>query len=572
MLPLPRNLLSSTVLWVGLAGVLWSQPLTLELGVDVNGDGEIIFPATSESGRLPVDRTSADKPFLFWTNYDQDDLDFFESWPIVRKDVATETIDSPRDLEDFTRLHLKLSESWVDLKARAGVEVTFEIHSESERPEIQMVRSADPAGTRRYLLDPDWAARQRADPFGSRAVLLESDQPWTIALESFRDWDLPGESKLMPLLFEGISEGEGYLVVTIKQAGKVLAESEPLYLEIRHIKSFFRRVGVEWPEGYKNPPQYNQEPPVPDLHWEFEPMGHPYVKPWYEEDDVIVWIHGWVNHTKDFYERSVTVSTETIFKRFWHQGFRGRFDFFHWPTVKGKLAGGLNTSEYRGYKRAPVLLDYFSTFPAEKRIHLTAHSLGNVVMLEVIKLGADIEQAVFQSAAVPAEVFDSRQLLTLPTMRNANTPTSAADMGYAGYLEGTDERIYVLYNPRDITFFGWNIMQKEAKPFRSLTRRYVYRPDKPAGERMRLKYGLFFSRPVTDPHEAKAYVAQSRSHALGAESRTRGVVHELHDLDRKPFEHGPGHILLWSDDPQVAMPYYNLLLDLMNLPYNSLAR
>lgn len=550
----------------------WAQDLKLELAVDVNGDGEIIMPHNSEGGRLPLDVTSEERPFVFWTNYDQDDLDFFESWPIVRKDVATETVDSPRDLEDFTRLHLKLSRSWAEIGNRPGVELTFEIHSESERPEIQMVRSADPEGTRRYLLDPEFAAAQRAPPFGTRAVLLESDEPWTISLDSFPEWKLAGDGTLMPLLFEGISEGDGYLTVTLRENGRVLAESDPLYLEIRHIKSFFRRVGVEWPEGYKNPPQYNREPPVPDLHWELEPMGHPFEKPWYEEDDVIIWIHGWVNHQKDFYEKSVTVSTETIFKRFWHQGFRGRFDFFHWPTIKGKLAGGLNASEYRGYKCAPVLMDYMSTIAPEKRIHLTAHSLGNVMMMEAIKLGADIEQAIFQVAAVPVEAFDERDSLKLPTMQHINTPEFAEEMGYEGYLAGTDARIYVLYNPRDVTFFGWNIIQKDAKPFRSLTRRYVYRPDRPEGERIRLKYGLFFSRPVTDPHEAMAFVARARTHALGAESRTQGVVHETFDMDRKPFEHGKGHILMWSDDPQNQLPYYNLLLDLMNLRYNSLAR
>lgn len=556
----------------GGGGGLFAEPLSLELGVDVNGDGEIIFPASSESGRLPVDETSKDQPFLFWTNYDQDDLDFFESWPIVREDVKTEIVDSPRDLEDFARLHLKLSKNWMDLWDRPGLELTFEIHSESERPEIQMMRSADPTGTRRYLLDPEWAAKQQAEPFGSRAVLLEADEPWSIALDDFPEWELAGDGTLVPLLFEGISAGDGYLTVSLKENGRVLAQSEPLYLEIRHIKSFFRRVGVEWPDGFKNPPLYNQEPPVPDLSWEFEPMGHPYERPWYEEDDVIVWIHGWVNHTKDFYEKSVTVSTETIFKRFWHQGFRGRFDFFHWPTIKGKLAGGLNTSEYRGYKCAPVLLDYLATLPPEQRVHLTAHSLGNVVMMEAIKLGANIEEAIFQVAAVPAEAFDERDILKLPTMAHINTPEFAEEMGYEGYLADTDERIYVLYNPRDVTFFGWNILQKEAKPFRSWTRRYVYRPDQPEGERIRLKYGFFFSRPVTDPHEAMAYVARARTHALGAESRTRGVVHESFSMDRKPFEHGKGHILMWSDDPQNTLPYYNLLLDLMNLRHNSLAQ
>ncbi len=544
----------------------------LELGVDVNGDALIVFEETDQEGRFPVDTTAPDRPFLFWYNYDQDDVPFYETWPIARKDYETDNVDSSRDMEDFSRLHLRFKD-WAPYMGRPDVEIEFHLTSTDAGPPpgIQMVRSADPEGGRAYLLDKEAAELQKAPPFGNRKVLLKDGEPWSVTTEAFDGSDLGSKGTLICLLFEGAKPGKGQLVVRLKEKGAVVAESDPLYLEIRHVKTFFRRVTTKWPEDIQAPYKYRVEPPVPDLKWEFEPMGYPYQPAWYDDGHTIVWIHGWVDHTKDNYNKNMTHSTETIFKRLFHQGFRGEFCFYHWPSIKTYVTLGMNGSEYRAYKVAQPLMDYYETIPDDRIVHFTAHSLGNVVLIECLKLGLEVEEAIFQSAAIPVEMLDDRDVLKIPNMENAKTPEEAEEMGYEGYLRSSKTRIYALYNPNDFTFWAYNLLQKDVKPFGTLMKQYKYKPNKPEGERIRLRYWFFFSRPVTDPHEAMAYAARARTHALGAESRTRGLVHEVYNLDAPPFEYGTGHVVAWSWNPQRTMAYYNLLLDLMNIPHNSLA-
>ena len=65
-------------------GLLVSAVATAEIriGVDWNGDGLI---QTQPGTRIPVDAPTEAKPFVFWLNHDQDDLETGgETWPITR--------------------------------------------------------------------------------------------------------------------------------------------------------------------------------------------------------------------------------------------------------------------------------------------------------------------------------------------------------------------------------------------------------------------------------------------------------------------------------------------------------
>ena len=101
--------------------------------VDVNGDGLLISSAP-ESHFAPVDQTRAERPFLFWLNADQDDLDFYESWPIDRPDFVDDEPGSLRDMQDLARLMIpssagaqelaadsKLVVRWVDIEASGAI-------------------------------------------------------------------------------------------------------------------------------------------------------------------------------------------------------------------------------------------------------------------------------------------------------------------------------------------------------------------------------------------------------------------------------------------------------------------
>jgi hypothetical protein len=67
-----------------------------DLNVVDNRDGRLL-------GR---DKTTPEKPFRFWINNDQDDVEQDEPVTVDTPDSEDETIATKRDLEDFTRLRL----------------------------------------------------------------------------------------------------------------------------------------------------------------------------------------------------------------------------------------------------------------------------------------------------------------------------------------------------------------------------------------------------------------------------------------------------------------------------------
>ena len=46
-------------------------------------------------------------------------------------------------------------------------------------------------------------------------------------------------------------------------------------------------------------------------------------------------------------------------------------------------------------------------------------------------------------------------------------------------------------------------------------------------------------------------------------------MHEAFDLDRAPYHFGTGHVVAWAWNPQRTTAFYNLVLDLFNIRYNS---
>jgi hypothetical protein len=536
----------------------------IRIGVDWNGDGLI---QTVPGTRVPVDAPTASEPFSFWINHDQDDVDTGgETWPIARPDASTNVEDSRRDLEDFSRLRIEIDELG-SYPATAVLELAWEDGGGT----ANLFRSADPACTRGYLLDVAMGdaqlTRLKLDSEGT------DDAAFQITLGSLGEPDLQGAGYCF--LFDVVSAGRANLVASILVDGERVARSDPVPMDFRHVKTFYERTTMDWPDDIRPPWEYTTEqPPVPDLKWRIDPQGYDFQPGWYETDDVVVWIYGWLRSGKGLYEMATTQAGETIFKRLWHRGYRGRLVFFHWPTVKPKYAFGLLESEYRAYKSAPALLDFISTIPPGKRLHLTAHSLGCVLLTEALKEGLEAEDALLQVGAIPAAAFDTRPVLTLPDMVDVVTPVAAEEGGYLGYIDSTKTPAYTMYNYADVTFFGWNIAQKQMKPTSKRGGyRYAWDSKAPPGERARLYYrtGLFSSdyRIVTDPHEIMAFIAKSKTHALGAETSVKGHIRRVFDLARTPFDFHTGHVVGWTRSAHETTQFYNLLLDIWNIAYVS---
>lgn len=538
----------------------------IRIGVDWNGDGLI---QTQPGTRVPVDAPTTDKPFSFWLNHDQDDVETEgETWPITRADSSTEAKDSFRDLEDFTRLRIEIDDL-ESYEENALLELKW---LNSEGGDINLYRATDRDCTRSYLLDKSVGEAQLAEEVINSVGRVE-DLSFRMRIGSLGEPDLDGRG--FCFLFDADTAGRDSLVVSILEGGEALVSSEPVPMDLRHVKTFYQRTTMTWPEEIRPPWEYTSEPPpVPDLQWRIDPQGHDFQPGWFETDDEVVWIYGWLKSGAGLYEMATTQAGETIFKRLWHRGYRGRLTFFHWPTVKPRMAYGLLESEYRSYKSAPALIDFVSTIPKHKRLHVTAHSLGCVLLTEALKLGLEAEDALLQVGAIPAAAYDTRPLLTLPDMADVVTPVTPDEGGFLGYIESTRTPAYTMYNYADVTFFGWNIAQKQMKPTsKSVGYRYAWDSQAPPGERARLYYrtGLFGSdyRVVTDPHEIMAFIAKSKTHALGAETRVQGHIRRVFDLARTPFNFHTGHVVGWTRSAHETTAFYNLLLDIWNISYVS---
>jgi hypothetical protein len=538
----------------------------VRIGVDWNGDGLI---QTRAGGRIPVDAPTPTEPFTFWVNHDQDDVDTGgETWPIVHSDGSTPGMDSLRDLEDFTRLQIEVDDL-EKLPENAVLQLDW---AHGEGGAINLFRSSDSGCSRAYLLDKVAGSAQLTQtpltpPGGLR------DQGFRIPLADLGQPDLDGRGYCF--LFDVATAGQDDLVATVLVDGEAVATSEPARMDLRHVKTLYQRTTMTWPDDIKAPWEYTKEdPPVPDLQWRYDPQGHEFAPGWYETDDVVVWIYGWLKSGEGLYEMATTQAGETIFKRLWHRGFRGRLIFFHWPTVKPAYAYGLLESEYRAYKSAPALLDFISTIPKNKRLHLTAHSLGCVLLTEALRDGLEAEDALLQVGAIPAGAYDTRPTLILPDMAEVITPVAPDEGGYEGYVQNTKTPAYSMYNFADVTFFGWNIAQKQMKPTsKKGGYRYAWDSNAQPGQRARLYYrtGPFSSdyRVVTDHHEIMAFIAKSKTHALGAETRVKGHIRRVFDLARSPFEFHTGHVVGWTRSAHETTQFYNLLLDIWNIRYVS---
>ena len=74
---------------------------------------------------------------------------------------------------------------------------------------------------------------------------------------------------------------------------------------------------------------------------------------------------------------------------------------------------------------------------------------------------------------------------------------------------------------------------------------------------------------VSDPHEIMAFMAKSKTHAIGAETRIQGHVRRVFDLARPPYNFQEGHVVGWTRPAQETTAFYNLILDIFNIAYVS---
>jgi hypothetical protein len=261
---------------------------------------------------------------------------------------------------------------------------------------------------------------------------------------------------------------------------------------------------------------------------------------------------------------------DTMFKRLWHRGYKGRFATFRWPTFTGSpVSAKYNESEYRAWKSGRALKQFVDGLPYANAKNICAHSMGNIVVGSAIKQGMKINNYILMQAAVPSGAYNVNQANFQPFVdKDATDPTpdGASDLGYREFLGGLSGNLVNFYNDRDEALRAWNInnagdgILPAFKPnrFITATQSYGYNPAYALGQRSTL-VGLTTARLALDPHESMSFVSRSRTITVGRES-TSGSVSGNHNLD-STYNFGGEHSAQWTWAIQKLKPFYDRMLE-----------
>jgi hypothetical protein len=548
------------------AGVL----LPVELMVDANRDGEMSF---TDAAIHSKDSTSQAKPFRFWVNNDYDkggtvdgsdwEEDDYTQSGNPDHDRNNNVIECRRDLEDLTRLWisfkgitemLKTGGVTLELEWKPMAGGTFGSQADGA-PGIRVFRAFEPDGGRQYLDDDDTGYNQIQNPYNTGYCEPKAASPIALTLSQVSLTNLTESNPYVRLLFEGTSSGKGKLVLNLKKGGQKIGEYPPLYLELKDVKDMYER----WSVGDVAAANIQENIWPGAMQPLYGPFNQAMTAPHDEAKDYILFVHGWnmSPFDKDWF-------SDTAFKRLWHQGYKGRFGAFRWPTFyfdRGNFGIPLpvpdhwetperthfDASEHRAWASAPGLLGLLGQLNSGQfngKVRIMAHSMGNIVASEALRQasGNVAHTYVSSQAAMPAHCYDAAA--PLMTYYYPNTPglgkttpnvygfhwapgvTSFPDQWQAenrpaymhgNYMLGKATNFINYYNDRDwaLDWPRWQATQ-QSKPdiyynylYTTTSRGFIYRPVDP-----------FQNRNLTFPanrHEIFSWAAESHSWALGAQ-------------------------------------------------------
>jgi hypothetical protein len=505
--------------------------LRLNIRTDTDRDGATDFDGTT-------DATGSGRPYYFWTNDDNDSLGTERpgGLPDSSDAVMARPTDSGfastvmRDLEDFARLTLQLTPA---LKAAVTQGATLALEARGAGT-IHLFPPSRPGDNEtRYLTDEAYARSLVLDPATGNALpseVVDQVTSWKNLERLITEADWSAERIMF--LWEGVDPGACLLTLRLLQTDGAEIISEPVHLSLRAVGDYFEWVRATPRDGFE--PPWKTDGQFPAIDWE---TVHPQrATPSDQQNIDLVWVHGW---RLTQYERRNWA--EMMFKRLWHAGYKGRLRAFTWPTLSsddplfesgpdGRLS--YDRSEYRAWKSGRALEDYLQTLRARHpsgRLVVTSHSMGNVVTAEALLRGGPADLQIMMQAALPAGCYDDRtsldQVILLSEETKNPTPDLAADLGYRGHLAGLAVPTVSFYNESDFALqtgttagFSTNwIVNQRTKPDDPVGKgTYEYRAGVPG-----LYSGKKLLRQVVDIHESQAFIARSRSRAVGAEALTR---------------------------------------------------
>ncbi len=518
----------------------------IEVAVDANRDGEITFDAK--------DKTTAEKPFRFWINNDQDNVDKDEPSNVTLPDSAGADISTKRDLEDFCRLRISIGIDNAQLRSGNFLVGVKFAGGTPEGPSIRCWENQSLEGDNTYLTNADAAARQIALTWFNRSY----DTGITMIPSTY--WAMRNDSNAN-IIFEGVERGVGKLVVTIHDAnGVLLGEGGETWIKLLDVREMYQRARIVNEAEQIPEPWVNQYPPAQT--WLWDPNGNQYIEDPNATNQTVIFVHGWRLTYKTYLNWA-----DTSYKRLWHQGFNGKFYTFRWATFSGDNNGlpdeyddwleGLdlgsvpvprpgvltyNPSEYRAWLCGPALANYVNQLPNLGRRSLFAHSMGNVIAGSALRSGMNIDHYALCNAAVSAMCYDSSSLLH----GNANiwwpltpeylrvTPDTNANpwlrqYGLNNKFNYNNLQMHNFTLSEDNALSTWILNNQIFKPELST---YSYKPHDTS-----LTWPLNFQpfgippRPVYSLPEAMSYVTKSLTAPVGRTPSTRGAIDSTVGMD-----------------------------------------
>lgn len=508
----------------------------IDLAVDANRDGHVALGS-------PEDRTTENEPYAFWTNsdFDRDDAEQGAGNP----DWQDAQIQCARDLEDFARIQVSVGGLREEL-ADGTLLLGFEWKEPTGNPAIQLYPQRDGSGGDGYLKNPLDAAGQIV-PRYREALRSPADLtaigvgpatalPAAASRELFPEFETTG---LLPLLFEACGEGRGLLTLTLHDPdGTKLFDGPGVWLDLKHVRKMYQRSQATPAAGFAPPYDSDGEPVIPPVGFEIITSGgHVFTPPEKEQPKALTFVHGW-NTTWDDYQSA----SDTMFKRLWHQGYRGRFCAFRWPTISGGLMDHYNRSEHRAWKYGPALAAFVGSQPGYYAKNIAAHSMGNIVVGSALLSGMSIANYALMQAAVPAGCYDAGEVANsygpfITAEASTPTPDWADARGYRARLADVAGNLVNFYNAFDFALVtgtiagietNWEANQRLYKPnviertlLGALKRWYAWYP--PDFQNPNLANSGWFhntdpviERWVHDHHESMSFIARPRSQAVGA--------------------------------------------------------
>jgi hypothetical protein len=571
---------------IGGVGYYKDQPqyLTMipaELGVDANRDGKIVLlNEKDKEGNIgeEVDQTKPNEFFRFWANDDNDgspqnEEEFLDSFV---KDSDDNLIWSRRDLEDFTRLWVYLKGVHEMVKGEDAMLVGLKWKDTEGSPAIRLFEACEADGDDKYLEDENIATQQTDGQYGTTVQSLNGQLTVNnsdVFIFKPEIWEsLDEENYKKYFLFEGVKEGKGKLqIVFLDKDQNEIGEAPPIYLDITNIKKMYQRS-----------------------------EGNQFVQHWDEKDEAIIFVHGWRMSPS-----GSTSFAETMYKRLWHRGYKGRFAYFRWNTYYSshfdEIPGGeaidaylakYNDSEHNAWLAGEDLKNFVNTVPKSKK-NITAHSMGNIVTGSALRAGMAIDNYVLLQAAVPASCYDESSALKQETpyyqfifeMWDNPSPDADADpatraLAYRGKLKDVSGNLVNFFLPKDTaTFFAWEINNDQTKPPREdalFVKNFQYAPNNPPGQRL-YKYHYVVENKIqkevidyylTDPYEAMPYACRAWSKAVGAEGNTEGAIDSAVDMSLEPYKFGTEHSAEFRRSIQKLKDFYKQLADKLKVYQN----